>query len=190
MQLLTEAPAIRVDAGYGVVTEVKLVQRWKAIERATVYFCQAVILQVAVEKNKKELTDNQHWSNAEEFPTRTGILAIPTFISTYLCGHVHVWAFLVQAKDRNSRTTQRKCPQWAVTAEVCSAASKLGLKHPIQVSICRVSAVWQAASRNMLPWSLVTLQTHSKVHHVRSFKHFSAMTIQFVLSHGKKTSLR
>lgn len=27
MQLLTEAPAIGVDAGYGVVTEVKLVQR-------------------------------------------------------------------------------------------------------------------------------------------------------------------
>lgn len=27
MQLLTEAPAIGVDAGYGVVTEVKLMQR-------------------------------------------------------------------------------------------------------------------------------------------------------------------
>jgi len=27
MQLLTEAPAIRVDARYGVVTEVKLVER-------------------------------------------------------------------------------------------------------------------------------------------------------------------
>lgn len=69
MQLLAEAPAIGVDAGYGVVAEVKLVERRKAVERATVYFCQAVILQVAAEKNQKELTDKQHWSNAEEFPT-------------------------------------------------------------------------------------------------------------------------
>lgn len=67
MQLLTEAPAVRVDAGYGVVTEVKLVERWKAIERAAVYFCQAVVIQVPVEKNWKELTDVQHWSNAAEF---------------------------------------------------------------------------------------------------------------------------
>lgn len=120
MQLLTEAPAIGVDAGYGVVTEVKLVQRWKAIERATVYLCQAVILQVAVEKNEKELTDKQHWLNAEEFPTRTGILAIRTHPSTYPCGYVHVWAFLGQVKDRNSRTKQRKWPEWAETAEICS----------------------------------------------------------------------
>lgn len=108
MQLLTEAPAVGVDAGYGVVTEVKLVQRRKAIERPTVYFCQAVILQVAVEKNQKELTDKQHWLNVEEFPARTGILAIPTHLSTYSCGYVHVWAFLGQVKDTNSRTTQRK----------------------------------------------------------------------------------
>ena len=85
MQLLTEAPAIGVDAGYGVVTEVKLVQRRKAIERATVYFCQAIVFQVSVEKNQKELTDKQHWSNAEEFPTSVGILAIPTHLSTYPC---------------------------------------------------------------------------------------------------------
>lgn len=189
MQLLTEAPAIGVDAGYGVVTEVELVQRWKAVERATVYFCQAVILQVAVEKNQKELTDKQHWSTAKEFPTRIAILAIPTHPSTYPCGYVHAWAFLVQVKDRNSRTTQRKCPEWAVTAEVHSTASKLGLKHPIQVCTCRVSVV-TAASRNMLPWSLVTLQTHLKANHVGSFKHFPAMTIQFVLSYGKNTSLR
>lgn len=65
MQLLAEAPAIGVDAGYGVVAEVELVQRGKAIERATVHFCQAVIFQVAVEKNQKELSEKQHWSNAE-----------------------------------------------------------------------------------------------------------------------------
>lgn len=67
MQLLTEAPAIRVDARYGVVTEVKLVERWKAIERAAVYFCEAVIIQVPVEKNWKELTDVQHLQQALVF---------------------------------------------------------------------------------------------------------------------------
>lgn len=118
MQLLTEAPAIGVDPGYGVVTEVKLVQRWKAIEGAAVYFSQAVILQVAVEKNQKELTDKQHWSNTEEFPTWIGILAIPTDLSTYPWGHVDVWASPVHA-------------------------NKLGLKHPVHVCICRVSVVWQ-----------------------------------------------
>lgn len=115
MQLLTEAPAIGVDASDGVVTEVKLVQRRQAVERATVHFCQAVVLQVPVEKNQKELTDKQLWSNTEGLSTGTGILAIP---STYPPGYVHVRAFFVQGKDKDSRTTQRKCPEQALTAEV------------------------------------------------------------------------
>lgn len=46
MQLLAEAPAVTVNAGDGVVAEVKLMQGREAIERATVHFHQAVGLQV------------------------------------------------------------------------------------------------------------------------------------------------
>lgn len=46
MQLLAEAPAITVNAGDGVVAEVKLMQGREAVERATVHFHQAVGLQV------------------------------------------------------------------------------------------------------------------------------------------------
>lgn len=92
MQLLAEAPAIGVDAGYGVVAEVKLVQRGEAIERATVHFCQAVIFQMAVEKNQKELTDKQHWSNAERISKKNWDFShsyTPSCIpkDTCMCGH-------------------------------------------------------------------------------------------------------
>lgn len=46
MQLLAEAPAVTVNAGDGVIAEVKLMQGREAIERATVHFHQAVGLQV------------------------------------------------------------------------------------------------------------------------------------------------
>lgn len=86
MQLLAEAPAIGVDAGYGVVAEVKLVQRGKAIERATVHFCQAVIFQMAVEKEQKELTDKQHWSNAERISKNNW-----DFSHSYTPSYIPMW---------------------------------------------------------------------------------------------------
>lgn len=86
MQLLAEAPAIGVDAGYGIVAEVKLVQRGKAIERATVHFCQAVIFQVAVEKNQKELTNKQHWSNAERISKKKW-----DFSHSYTLFYISMW---------------------------------------------------------------------------------------------------
>lgn len=188
MQLLAEAPAIGVDAGYGVVAEVKLVQRGEAIERATVHFCQAVILQMAVEKNQKELTDKQHWSNAESISKKTGILAIPTHLPAYPWTHACV-GISCQTKDRNSRTTQRKCPEGDVTAERSSTANKPGLKHPIEVCICRVSVVWQQ---------------HPEIcclHHLGPRKHTwkpsvleaSGISLQWLINilwYGKKTSPR
>lgn len=143
MQLLAEAPAIGVDARYGVVAEVKLVQRGKAIERATVHFCQAVIFQVPGEKNQKGLTDKKHWSNDERISKNNC-----DFSHSYTLFYIPMWThacvgICCQRKDRNSRTTQRKCPEGGVTVERSSTASKLGLKHPIQVGIYRVSVVWQ-----------------------------------------------
>lgn len=110
MQLLAEAPAIGVDAGDGVVAQVQLVQRGKAIERATVHFCQAVIFQVAVEKNHKELTVKQHWSNAERISKKNWDFS-QTHMDTCMGGH------FLSNKDRNSRTTQTKFPEEDVTGE-------------------------------------------------------------------------
>lgn len=86
MQLLAEAPAIGVDAGYGVVAEVELVQRGKAIQRATVHFCQAVVFQMPAEKNQKELTDKQHWSNAGSISKKNW-----DFSRSYTPFHIPMW---------------------------------------------------------------------------------------------------
>lgn len=118
----------------------------------------------------------------KEFPKIIGILAITTHFSTYSCGHMHVWAFLV--KDRNLRTTQRKCPEGDVTAERSSTASKLKASH----SSSYLQSCVTAAPRNMLPSSSGTSQTHLKAKCVGSFRYFPAMINQFILWHRKKTS--
>lgn len=79
MQLLAEAPAITVNAGDGVVAEVKLMQGREAIERATVHFHQAVGLQVpamtATRRVKADVACGTHSSTAQtasEQPLWTG----------------------------------------------------------------------------------------------------------------------
>lgn len=142
MQLLAEAPAVGVDAGDGVVAQVQLVQRGKAIERATVYFCQAVIFQVAVEKNHKELTGKQHWSNAERISKKNW-----DFSHSYTAFYIPKWTHACVGISCQTKIEIQRRHKWNSQKEMwlerSSTASKLGLKHLIQVCICRVSVVWQ-----------------------------------------------
>lgn len=50
MQLFTEVPPIRADAGYQVVTKMKLLKRRKSVEGAAVYFCEDIVLQMPTGK--------------------------------------------------------------------------------------------------------------------------------------------
>lgn len=55
-EFLTELPSIRIDAGYGVVAEEKLLEGSQAVQGATVHLCKTVVVQMTAEGQNKCVT--------------------------------------------------------------------------------------------------------------------------------------